>query len=107
MSLVVGCNNTPNQGPSGKPTFGTLPTLNPVAWQLPGPVIDDGNASQIRPLGTLNGHKATVNRLAYSHSGKFLVSVDGRNSAILWDLSTGKQIGPEQTNIQYSFFDAA
>jgi len=40
------------------------------------------------------GHKNTINSVAFSHDGKYVISCSTNHFMILWNVATGRPIGP-------------
>jgi len=74
------------------PTAGPLSTVAPVSFSRYGGPITRANANKITLIGTLTGHKGTVNQLAFARAKNWLVSIDALSVAYLWDLTTGAQV---------------
>lgn len=74
------------------PTRAPLPTLPRTGWRLLAEPISQANAGKIALIGNLVAHQATVNRFAFDAVRNWLISIDGLEVAILWDLNTGQRI---------------
>lgn len=100
---------------STNPTRGPLPTVAAQPWRILGGTISRATAEQIKPIGALLAHQATVNRMTFSADSHWLLSVDATGVAILWDLETGRQVrrvsqpvsgSPGDEDARFAFFNA-
>jgi eukaryotic-like serine/threonine-protein kinase len=64
--------------------------LATATWD-PAHTITVWDANTCKPLRTLNGHRATLLRLAYSPDGKRLASCADDRTAKIWDPDTGEE----------------
>ncbi len=81
------------QPPVEQPPVEEVPAEQAIgAAAAPLPVIDAGNAAQLRELMVLSGHGGNVSGVAFSPQGGQLASVSWDGTIRLWDLASGQQV---------------
>jgi WD40 repeat protein len=109
--LLSACNPDENvyrtRTPPPVGTRAPFPTLTSMTWRKAGAVITGDTGGKIELLGTLVAHTLSVFRVEFSPDSRYLISIDGSGTAIVWDMETGLpkfNIGSQDTI--YTFFNA-
>jgi WD40 repeat protein len=88
--LVSAC-TTPSGGGTQAPRPLQEPTQTLVPWKPVGNAVTVAGAARLAQVGSLNAHTATVNRFAFAHRNRWLLSQDGTGQVVDWDLETGRK----------------
>jgi WD40 repeat protein len=106
--LLAACNPAPtgDATPNVPPTRGELQRPADVPWRAVGDALGLTNAQQITQIGTLNAHRATVNKIVFSPDSRRMITIDGTNVGIVWDMQTGQRRYPLQGTLTHAAFGA-
>jgi WD40 repeat protein len=97
LVIVVGCSNvpaaTPTPGtPTARPTRTGVPIPTALPWTPVASALNPENVNNIRGVGSLPGHGASVNIWHFAHAKRLLATRDGLGTVIIWNLDDGKQL---------------
>lgn len=86
---LAGCTGSSPSNSAGPATRGPLPTLANIPWKPYAGSITVANVSAMQHIGNLLGHKATVNHIQFARGGRWMVTTDADNTALVWDTTFG------------------